>query len=218
VTYDSLNRHMLGPYGCDWVHTSSFDRLAERAVTYEKCYIGSTISMPARRELHTGRYNFLHRDWGPLEPFDDSMPEILSNNDVYTHLITDHYHYWEDGGATYHTRYNSFEFARGQEWDPWKGRVARPEIPPVIGERPGRKWWQAWVNREHIAKEEDYPQAMTFTWASEFLRTNRDEDQWFLHVETFDPHEPFQAPERFRALYPHEYHGPHFRSGGTCTV
>ena len=33
--------------------------------------------MPARRELHTGRLNFLHRSWGPLEPFDDSMPEIL---------------------------------------------------------------------------------------------------------------------------------------------
>lgn len=68
--------------------------------------------MPARRELHTGRYNFLHRSWGPMEPFDDSMPEILKDHGVHTHLTTDHYHYFEDGGATYHTRYRSYEAFR----------------------------------------------------------------------------------------------------------
>ena len=33
--------------------------------------------MPARRDLHTGRLNFLHRSWGPLEPFDNSFPVLL---------------------------------------------------------------------------------------------------------------------------------------------
>ena len=78
--------------------------------------------MPARRELHTGRYNFLHRAWGPLEPFDDSMPRMLTENGVYSHLISDHYHYWEDGGATYHNRYSSWEIVRGQEGDKWRER------------------------------------------------------------------------------------------------
>ena len=77
VMFDSLNRHMLPPYGCDWVHAPNFQRLAERTVTFANSYVGSMPCMPARRELHTGRYNFLHRSWGPLEPFDDSMPEIL---------------------------------------------------------------------------------------------------------------------------------------------
>ncbi len=36
--------------------------------------------MPARRDLHTGRPNFLHRSWGPIEPFDDSMPEMLKTS------------------------------------------------------------------------------------------------------------------------------------------
>ena len=35
-----------------------------------------------------------------MEPFDDSMPEILKKGGVYTHLVSDHQHYWEDGGAT----------------------------------------------------------------------------------------------------------------------
>lgn len=44
--------------------------------------------MPARRDLHTGRYNFLHREWGPLEPFDDSCFAMLKKQEIYTHLIS----------------------------------------------------------------------------------------------------------------------------------
>ena len=72
VMFDSLNRHMLPSYGCEWIHAPNFERLAERSITFDNCYVGSMPCMPARRELHTGRYNFLHRSWGPLEPFDDS--------------------------------------------------------------------------------------------------------------------------------------------------
>ena len=68
IMYDSLNRHLLEPYGCDWTKTPNFARLARRAVTFDNCWAGSLPCMPARRELHTGRYNFLHRSWGPLEP------------------------------------------------------------------------------------------------------------------------------------------------------
>ena len=117
VMFDTLNRHMLPPYGCDWTHAPNFERLNDRTVSFENSYVASMPCMPARRELHTGRYNFLHRSWGPLEPFDDSMPEILKMNGVYTHLATDHQHYFEDGGATYHGRYSSWSFSRGQEGD-----------------------------------------------------------------------------------------------------
>lgn len=115
IMFDTLNRRFLPAYGADWNHLPNFRRLQERTVTFDNCYGGSMPCMPARRELHTGRYNFLHRSWGPLEPFDDSMPEMLRTSGVYTHLVTDHQHYWEDGGATYHNRYSSYEFCRGQE-------------------------------------------------------------------------------------------------------
>ena len=60
---------------------------------------------------------------GPLEPFDDSMPAILNENGVHAHKVTDHQHYWEDGGATYHQRYTTFDLVRGQEGDKWIGDV-----------------------------------------------------------------------------------------------
>ena len=97
VMYDSLNRHMLPNYGCDWTLAPNFRRLGERAVTFDNHYVGSMPCMPARRELHTGRHNFLHRSWGPFEPFDDSTFTILKERGTYTHLVSDHYHYWEDG-------------------------------------------------------------------------------------------------------------------------
>jgi len=210
VMFDSLNRHMLPPYGCDWVHAPNFQRLANLTVTFDRSFVGSMPCMPARRELHTGRYNFLHRSWGPIEPYDDSMPEILKKNGVYTHLASDHYHYWEDGGCTYHTRYSSWEISRGQEGDPWKGEVKDPEIPEALGRRAGPLWREDWVNRKYLKQEKLQPQYKTFEMGLEFMRTNKDADNWFLHIETFDPHEPYFTQKKYKKLYPHDYKGPHF--------
>ena len=117
--------------------------------------------MPARRELHTGRYNFLHRSWGPIEPFDDSMPEILKSNGVYTHLVSDHFHYWEEGGCNYHTRYNTWQISRGQEGDPWIGDLNTPIIPNPNNALIEEDVRQDWINRAYMQEEKDMPQAKT---------------------------------------------------------
>ncbi|MCJ7737119.1 MAG: sulfatase [Anaerolineae bacterium] len=217
VMYDSLNRHFLPRYGCDWVHAPNFTRLARRSVTFDNCYVGSMPTIPARREIHTGRYNFLHRSWGPLEPFDDSMPEILRDHGIYTHLVSDNGHYWEDGGCTYHQRYNTWENTRGQEGDKWKGHVKDPVVAESVGRASdglskgsGGLWRQDWVNRNYMQREEDQPQYKTFAHGLDFIRTNNKEDNWFVQIETFDPHEPFYTQPKYQALYPHEYTGPHF--------
>ncbi len=208
VMFDSLNRRLMQPYGCDWVHTPNFARLAARAATFENAYIGSMPCMPARRELHTGRYNFLHRSWGPLEPFDDSMPQLLDENGVHSHLVTDHQHYWEDGGATYHTRYTTHQFVRGQEGDPWQGVVGAGVVRDP--NRNLRTRLQDQVNRGFLNEEALMPQAQTFAHGIDFIRANADEDDWFLQVETFDPHEPFFTQPGWKELYPHDYDGPLF--------
>lgn len=203
--FDSLNRHMLPPYGCDWVHAPNFARLAEKTVVFQNSYVGSMPCMPARREIHTGRYNFLHRSWGPIEPFDDSMPEILSNNGIHTHLATDHQHYWEDGGATYHNRYSTYEFFRGQEGDRAIGQVAyEPPLPNAVGRCAGDRQTEVndRINRKFTLREDDFPGVQTLKSGLEFIELNKDQDNWFLHCETFEPHEPYFVPERFKAMYP----------------
>jgi arylsulfatase A-like enzyme len=206
VMFDSLNRHMLSPYGCAWTHTPNFKRLMEKTVTFDNVYVGSMPCMPARRELHTGRHNFLHRGWGPLEPYDDSFPERLKKSGIYTHLVSDHYHYWEDGGMTYHHRYTTWENIRGQEGDRWKGEVADPEIPEHLG----RIDRFDWINRRYMDQEEKTPLAQTFAGGLEFIEKNHEEDNWFLQIEAFDPHEPFFTLEHWKEKYPHDWQGPHF--------
>lgn len=206
VLFDSLNRSALGAYGGDVVATPNFDRFAEKALTFDQHYVGSLPCMPARRDLHTGRLNFTHRSWGPLEPFDNSFAQILNNKGTYTHLVSDHLHYFEDGGSGFHTRFNSWDFIRGQEYDPWVAMV-KPPIerfreqydPKHYKMDPSDKHFQAMVNRERIRDEADFPGPKCFASAFEFLDDNHDADDWLLMLECFDPHEPFHAPDRFRA-------------------
>ena len=204
VMYDSLNRHMLPPYGCDWVKAPNFSRLAELAATFDTCYVGSMPTIPARREHHTGRYNFLHRGWGPIEPFDDSAFEMLHKSGVATHLASDGYHYWEDGASTYHNRYSNWQFFRGQEGDAWQGDVGDPDIPnPNPGY--GFRNHQDWVNRAHMQNEADQPQAKSFAAGVDLMKRNRDQDNWFLQIETFDPHEPYFCNQEFKDLYDFDF-------------
>ena len=207
LMYDSLNLRMLSSYGCDWTKTPNFQRLAEHTVTFDNCYVGSMPCMPARRELHTGRYNFLHRSWGPVEPFDDSAFEILQNHGVYTHLVTDHYHYWEDGGLTYHSRYSSYEFFRGQEGDACKADVSKLRTCGRDATHKQIKGMFDQYNRTFMTTVESQPQARTFAAGLEFIDTNHETDNWMLQLETFDPHEPFFAQDSYRELYPHALSG-----------
>ncbi|MEO0587594.1 MAG: sulfatase, partial [Planctomycetota bacterium] len=165
-------------------------------------------------DLHTGRPNFLHRSWGPLEPFDDSMPQLLREAGVHTALISDHQHYWEDGGCTYHNRYSTWQHHRGQEGDPWIGQVApEPPSPNAVGrnatvpDNPAvpRIEYQDRVNRKFMPTTADLPQTRTFAAGLDFIDRNADDDRWMLQLETFDPHEPFHTTREFKDLYAQHY-------------
>ena len=229
VLFDSLNRHALGAYGGTSVATPNFDRFARRAMTFDRHYVGSLPCMPARRDLHTGRLNFMHRPWGPLEPFDNSFASLLSDNGIYTHLISDHLHYFENGGWGYANAFDSWEFIRGQEYDPIKV-MTRPPVDRLRQEFDERHYpmqdlsddrtvtrgtteKDAWrrsrhaVNTLFMDSEESYPTAKCFSAAFDFLELNKSSDDWFLQIECFDPHEPFSAPTRFKEAYQTGYNG-----------
>jgi arylsulfatase A-like enzyme len=229
VLFDSLNRTALGAYGSDAIPTPNFDRFAKRAATFEKHYTGSLPCMPARRDMHTGRLNFMHRPWGPLEPFDNSFASILGKNGIYTHIVSDHLHYFENGGTGYVNAFESWDFIRGQEYDPIKALVEPPidrfrekfdeRHYPMRDMKSGETITQAtshldsWRRLRHATNtlfmedERDYPTAKCFKSALEFLELNKDADNWFFQLECFDPHEPFTAPKRFKDQFKSDYKG-----------
>ena len=209
VILDSLNSSAMEPYGSEFVQTPNFSRFQKKAITFDNHYVGSLPCMPARRDMHTGRSHFLHRSWGPLEPFDDSFPEIMKKQGIYTHLVTDHHHYFADGGATYHQRYSSWELVRGQAIDRWKA-VVNPDTESLKSKFHQMQHHRTnyMINREFMLEEEDYCSPQLFNLADEFLQINHKSDNWLLQLECFDPHEPFHAPERFRQKYQTSYKGP----------
>jgi len=215
VIFDSLNRHYLEPYGSQSVKTPNFQRLAKRTVTFDSHYVGSLPCMPARRDIHTGRLSFLHRSWGPLEPFDPSVFGALRSAGVYSHLITDHVHYFEEGSGNYHTKYDTYDYYRGQEGDKWAPTLN----PPMdawneryhVGPQsllPGSLLVHNLANRERIVDESDFPSTKCFSEACDFVDHYADSDNWILQVETFDTHEPFVAPVGYRAAYQSGGEGP----------
>jgi len=199
LLFDSLNRRALPPYG-GTVYAPNFERLAGRTTTFDTSYVCSMPCMPARRDMLTGRPNFLHRGWGPMDPYDDCLPALLQHSGIYTHLISDHLHYWEEGGTNYHTKYNTWENVRGHEGDPWIPQVARPELPGCVAGRNDRYGVQDFINRQAMPEPHLQPMSQVFSKAADFLERNRNDDNWFLQVETFDPHEPFFTHRRYKDL------------------
>lgn len=209
ILIDSLNRHHLPAYNPESpVSTPNLDRIARRAFRFDNHFVGSLPCMPARREIFAGRKEFLWRPWGPLEQFDDRLPKLLEDAGYSTNIVTDHYHYWEEESGGYIQSFQGAELIRGHEVDFWKR--------PVADEKPVPKWvenierWRDgdWPRRYYanvmdFKDEEDYFPARVFSGASRWLGENaaRDERPFFLQVESFDVHEPFDVPEPYASMF-----------------
>ncbi|WP_158735780.1 sulfatase [Alteribacillus sp. YIM 98480] len=204
ILTDTLRRDFLSTYSNTDVKTPNLERLQKKSVVFDQHWAGSLPCMPARRDMMTGRLNFLERNWGPIEPFDETLPETLNENGIFSHIVTDHYHYFEKGGENYCQSFNTWDLIRGQEHDPWVSKVNDPELPEYIGRYPK----QYHLNRSRFVEEKDFTSPKTIQSAIQWLDNNKDADDYLLWVEMFDPHEPFDLPSEYLDLYDDEYDGP----------
>ena len=56
-------------------------------------------------------------------------------------------------------------------------------------------------NVQHFSKEDDFFAPRVMTAAARWLERSRDQAQFYLHIDSFDVHEPFHIPEPYRSLY-----------------
>ena len=201
---DTFNRRFMGLYNESGLRLPNVERLAAKSAVFDNHWTGSAPCMPARRDLMTGRLNFLERHWGPIEAFDHTLPQILRTAGVSSRMITDHYHYLEIGGENYCQMFDSWDMIRGQEWDPVVSRLHDKEIPPHYGKMVP----QYWYNREEFKDDEArYPSPQTIQNAADWLEDNHERDDFFLWVEPFDPHEPFDVPKEYLDMVGDDYDG-----------
>jgi arylsulfatase A-like enzyme len=219
---DSVRRDHLGFMGNPWIKSPNLDRLAARSTVFDDCYMGSFPCMPARRELFTGQFEFLKRGWGPLEHTDKDLPGLLAAAGKTSMLITDHYHLWSKGSGNYHFNFTGFEFIRGQESDRW---ITDPEIPLEYGAPAAKLRQQPFLdpymrNRHGRKTERDYFGPMVMQSAIDWVERNRTHQDFFLMVDCFDPHEPWDPPYPYNQMYNPEGKGDalFWPEVGPCTL
>jgi arylsulfatase A-like enzyme len=207
VLIDSLNRRALSAYGPSEVATPHLTAFAQRAWRFDRHFVGSLPCMPARREIFAGTAEVLWRPWGPLEPFDARLPRLLARAGYRTAIVTDHYHYWEELANGYLQSFASAELIRGHELDFWHTPLSPDEPLPAWVEqierwRPGqgRRYY---ANVRGFAGEEDYFPARVMSGAVRWLADHAPDRHtpFFLQIESFDVHEPFDVPEPYASRY-----------------
>lgn len=206
ILSDSLNRRFLDIYGAqERAVTPNIDRLAARSMVFDNHWCGSAPCMPARRDIMTGRLNFLERPWGGIEPYDHTLAQILRDEkNVYSHMETDHFHYAERGGENYWGHFTSWQLHRGTEhdtifWGPDAGGI--PQVQPPKGYTGLYSNSYETTRQQYAGQKDAYSTPRTFRAAADWLEQNHDADNFFMWVEGFDPHEPFDVPDEFMDLY-----------------
>jgi arylsulfatase A-like enzyme len=214
VLLDSLNRHLLGSYGGVEFDTPNLDRLAGRSVRFTNHHTGSLPCIPARHDLLVGALDFPWRPWGSIEVWEDAVTHLLRREaGISTMLVSDHPHLFEAGGENYHGDFHAWEYLRGHEDDPWRTRpdpswVGAPAMPAQVA-----PWRRAYdVARTWFRDEADYPGPRTMAAAAAWLdgeltAPRAPEERALLVVDEFDPHEPFDTPERWAARYDPAWEG-----------
>jgi arylsulfatase A-like enzyme len=126
----------------------------------------------------TGKYNFAYLGWMPLPQHEATLPQILSQAGYLTGAVVDTPFYVRNGYG-YDRGFDNFIWNRGQ------GLLHERVYQEAVG------------NRRY---EEDYFAPATMATAEEWLEAHRTE-KFFLLVDTWDPHEPWDPPPYYVELY-----------------
>lgn len=231
IVIDSLRKDHVGAYGNSWIQTPNLDALSEESLRFTRAYPESLPTICARRAIHTGRRTWPFRDWKPVKSDLFQMPgwqpipedqttlaEILAESGYETMFVTDTVHQFKPR-YDMHRGFRPFHFVRGQERDfyrPLSG-IAEEELDKVL--RGGEIQQDATdIVRQHFANtrgrtsEEDWFAPQVFLTAMDYLTAAIKTDKPFLLlIDAYDPHEPWDPPERYINLYDDE-DGPNLMS------
>jgi arylsulfatase A-like enzyme len=185
VVSDTFRRDHLGAYGNPAIRTPYLDKFARSSVVFDQHVISSFPTMPARADLLTGRFSYTSMGWEPLPPHLYTLPGLLSKAGYLTMGIVDT-PFFVRNGYGYDRGFDDFVWVRGQ------GDDTRPQERSDY-----RATWRS---------ESDRLVARTVTEAEHWLERHYKEN-FFLYVDTWDPHEPWDAPEYYTRMYRPGYEG-----------
>lgn len=196
------------------VNTPMLDKfMDERAISVEGMYMNSFPTIPHRTDLTASKVGWLHYPWQDrLKSSPNHIPEILRKSGYISQLICDCPHLFN---ANFNIGFDAAFVTRGQEGD-------KPLLhfnDPIETVMPHNKTRSApmykghsladvhrWTNRGMKYESETFP-ARTADITVRWLEENHEADPFFLWVDFFDPHEPWDPPEYLVKKYDPDYKG-----------
>lgn len=223
VMYDSLQANYLGCYGNEWIKTPHYDRFAAEGSLFENNYIEGVPTVPARRAMHTGRYTLPRGGWIPLSMEDTTIADLCWGRPIDTALIFDcpmyrlpkfGYTRGFDKVWFYHGHEADHEF---YSRDPLIHRNVLDYFEESVLQNAAKIHSKATV--DHLLYETDCYLRETQYWKSEadqrtvrvmhraveYLEQVDRNKQFFLWVDSFDPHEPWDSPSVYDPDLPCPY-------------
>lgn len=212
---DSFRRDHFGCYGGGRALTPNFDRLAQESVVFDEAYAGSFPTLPCRVELFTGKFVFPSVTWGPFPANQTPIAERFHEHRYHTAIVADNLPMMKPSNG-YTRGFDTRLHIRGQWHDPW--REENPSHPEPAWPAPKEKLGQPERVRQYLLnvrdrrEEPDYFAPQVMNTAVEWLERFHKQGPFYLHIDCFDPHEPWDPPAQYvdpaivgdeRIVYPH---------------
>ncbi|HEX6709186.1 MAG TPA: sulfatase [Rubrobacter sp.] len=228
IIMDSLRKDHVGVYGNDGIKTPNLDALAKESLRFTRAYPESAPTICARRAIHTGRRTWPFRDWQlyrgidvrlqgwqPIPLDQTTLAEMMRKAGYETMFVTDNLQQY-DASMNFHRGFDAFDFIRGQSTDAYRPMWTAPQEmvsralvkEGVTGTGGSLYFQQYFANTAYRRSEEDWFAPQVFTRASEFLETTGSGSPFFLTVDCYDPHAPWDPPEQYVNMYDEGYEGP----------
>ena len=215
VMSDSFRRDHVGAFGNSWIKTPALDRFAAESMVFPNFRMGSYATIPQRTDMFTGRFSYAERPWQPLERDDVILAELLRAKGVATYLSGDTPHIFRMN-LSFMRGFDAFHWTRGSEGDLWwTDHYSESEYRPPTGKGRirfssrdgGRAFKRIWSQGQRRRTEMDWATPQTFQAAIDWLTQNYRRKKFFLYVDTFDPHEPWDPPRWASDLYDPNFKG-----------
>jgi arylsulfatase A-like enzyme len=207
ICSDTFRQDHLGFLKKQPVHTPYLDRLASESAVFPDFWLCSFPTLVNRIEVFSGRYTFPLFNWGPLPYQYPVLSEVFKRHGFTTALFADNMHMMREGWGFG----RGFDFVRnvpGQMHDKFQPESAPMIELPCPEEKIG-------VPRNRLDRYRRnaywYRQQGTNTTATLFRSVmewfDQPRDKFFMWVDAFDPHEPWDAPAEFLKPYPRNKKG-----------
>ena len=217
VIIDSLRKDHVGAYGNGWVRTPNLDALAGESLRFTRAYPEPFPTIPARRAINTGIRSWPYDEdenlagearphgWHPIPDRQRTLAEVLRAEGYATALVTDTYVQFP---MNFGRGFDVYERIRGQEYDPYRSVsvVSQRERDRYLPNQ-DRKAWQYLANTRDREREEDWFAPRVFLRAAEVMEEVGRRGPFFLTVDCYDPHEPWDPPGEYADLYGHGFEG-----------